>query len=156
MKQKPTGAWRAVLKAPTHLYRWHLGFLLGERFLLLTHRGRRSGRTYRTVVEVVEHDRTTGEYVVCSGTGPHADWYRNLRASPAEAVGVRNRSWTPRQRLLGPEEAARRFHDYELRHPRTARRLLRTMGNGYDGTDAGRVAMMADMPMVAFSDRPPA
>ena len=27
-----------------------------------------------------------------------------------------------------------------------------SMGNSYDGTDAGRVAMMRDVPMVAFTD----
>jgi hypothetical protein len=29
------------------------------------------------------------------------------------------------------------------------------MGNAYDGTDAGRLAMMADMPMVAFGGPSP-
>jgi len=154
MQQKPSGVWRHVLRAPVHLYRWRLGFLFGERFLMLTHVGRVSGRQHQTVVEVVEHDRDTGEFIVCSGTGPDADWYRNLQANPVVAVQVRNRTWTPRQRLLGPSEAATRFAGYEQAHPETARRLLKTMGNRYDGTDAGRVAMMAAMPMVAFSDDP--
>ncbi len=30
--------------------------------------------------------------------------------------------------------------------------VLGMMGNSYDGTDAGRLAMMADMPMVGFTD----
>jgi hypothetical protein len=53
--------------------------------------------------------------------------------------------------MLDDAEAAQCFARYEDAHPRTARRLLATMGNSYDGTDDGRVAMMADMPMVAFS-----
>jgi deazaflavin-dependent oxidoreductase (nitroreductase family) len=154
MRQRPRGLFKWLLRLPNHLYRARLGWLLGDRFLLITHRGRRSGQLHRTTVEVVEHDRSGGEYVVCSGTGPNADWYRNLHAAPAEAVQVGTRQWRPDQRFLTAAEAADRFADYEREHPRTAVRLLRTMGNSYDGTDEGRVAMMADMPMVAFSDQP--
>lgn len=153
-RQKPAGAFRRLLRLPVPMFHGKLGWLFGDRILLLTHQGGTSGRRYETPVEVVEHDDDTGEYVVSSGTGPTADWYRNLRAHPALAVQVRNRSWVPAQRFLDDEEAARRFARYEARHPRTARRLLDAMGNRYDGTDAGRVAMMADMPMVAFSDEP--
>ena len=65
MRQKPTGAFKAVLRAPVWLYRWRLGSLLGERFLLITHFGRKSGRAYRTPVEAVEHARQAGEYIIC-------------------------------------------------------------------------------------------
>ena len=53
-KQAPTGLFRWVLHVPAHLYRYHLGFLLGERLVLITHEGRMSGRRYQTPVEVVE------------------------------------------------------------------------------------------------------
>ncbi|MCB0964581.1 MAG: nitroreductase family deazaflavin-dependent oxidoreductase, partial [Acidimicrobiales bacterium] len=105
-REKPRGLWRRVLHLPVHLFRWRLGWLLGDRFLLLTHQGRRSGARYQTPIEVVVHDRDAGEYLVCSGTGPRADWYRNLQAHPALEVQVRNRAWTPRQRLLTQDEAA--------------------------------------------------
>ncbi len=155
-RQKPTGAFKHLLHLPVHLYRMRLGFLLGDRFVLITHRGRKTGQDHQTTVEVVEHDEQTHEYIVCSGTGPDADWYRNLAARPASAIQVRNRSWVPTQRVLDDEEAARRFAAYETRHPGTARRLLAAMGNSYDGTDEGRLDMMGSMPMVAFSDSGPA
>jgi deazaflavin-dependent oxidoreductase (nitroreductase family) len=103
---------------------------------------------------VVEHDQGTHEYVVCSGTGPQADWYLNLGAHPAEMVQVRNRQWRAAQRFLPAAEAAARFARYERKHPKTATRLLKLMGNSYDGTDSGRADMMTSMPMIAFSDRP--
>jgi deazaflavin-dependent oxidoreductase (nitroreductase family) len=151
-RQKPTGGFKHLLRVPVHLYRWRLGFVFGDHLLLVTHRGRRSGSVFQTAVEVVEHDRDTREYFVCSGTGPSADWYRNLHASPALAVQVRNRRWVPSHRFLDAGEAADRFASYEAAHPRVARILLDSMGNSYDGTEAGRIAMMADMPMVAFTD----
>lgn len=151
-RQRPSGLWRRLLRIPVVMYHARLGFLFGERLLLLTHIGRSSGRRYETPVEVVVHDRETHELIVCSGTGPNADWYRNIRRRPAEQVQVRNDRWQPRQRLLDQHEAAERFAHYEALHPRTAGRLLRSMGNSYDGSDAGRFEMMAAMPMVAFSD----
>lgn len=153
-RQKPTGVWKRLLRLPVYLYRARLGFLMGQRVLLLTHRGRVSGRDYQTPMEVVDHDHETGEYIVCSGTGPDADWYRNIAVRPTEQVQVRNQRWRPRQRLLDQQEAAHRFARYERHHPRIAKRLLRSMGNRYDGTDAGRFVMVAKMPMVAFSDTP--
>jgi deazaflavin-dependent oxidoreductase (nitroreductase family) len=152
-KQKPTGVWKHVLRLPTYLFRSHLGFLMGERILLLIHKGRVSGQLRQTAVEVVTHDRTTHEYIVCSGTGPGADWYLNITALPAVEVQVGNHRWTPTQRMVPQPEAAQRFADYERLHPKTARRLLKSMGNAYDGTDEGRLEMMARMPMVAFADR---
>ena len=149
-RQKPEGLFKVILHIPVYLFRWNLGFLMGDRFLLVTHRGRKSGRTYQTPLEVVEHD--AGEYIVSSGTGPNADWYRNIEASPAEQIQIRNASWRPTQRFLGDAEAAARFKRYEDLHPKAAARLLKSMGNSYDGTDAGRVEMMAEMPMVAFSE----
>jgi deazaflavin-dependent oxidoreductase (nitroreductase family) len=153
-KQKPTGLWKHVLRLPIHLFRAHLGFLMGERILLLTHRGRISGQLRQTPVEVVTHDRITHEYIVCSGTGPRADWYLNITALPAVEVQVRNDRWTPSQRMLSQAEAAKRFADYEQLHPKAARRLLTSMGRAYDGTDEGRFNMMEQMPMVAFSEQP--
>ncbi len=153
-RQKPTGAFKHILRVPVYLFRWKLGFLFGHRFLLLTHEGRKSGKQYQTPVEVVQHDTDTGEYVVCSGTGPTADWYRNLEAHPATSIQVKNEVWVPEQRMLDDEEAAERFAAYEAAHGKAAERLLESMGNSYDGTGADRVRMMADMPMVAFSDTP--
>ena len=39
---------------------------------------------------------------------------------------------------------------YERAHPKTAEKLYSMMGVSYDGTDEGRVEMMAKVPMVAF------
>lgn len=67
---KPTGLLRRFLKLPNLLYRRHLGWLLGHRFLLLAHRGRKTGLIRRTVLEVVYYDPATRE----SGSSP--DWAR--------------------------------------------------------------------------------
>jgi hypothetical protein len=56
------------------LYRVGAGPLLGHRFLLLAHRGRRTGRRYETVLEVVRWRAETSEAVVLAGLGRRAQW----------------------------------------------------------------------------------
>jgi len=48
---------RALLRAPVHVYHWRLGCLFGHRFLLLTHIGRRTGKRFQTVLEVMNTER---------------------------------------------------------------------------------------------------
>lgn len=49
---------------PQHLYRHRWGWVLGHRFLQLTHTGRSSGRTYQTILEVVQYDPESQEATV--------------------------------------------------------------------------------------------
>ena len=84
---------RRMARLPSRLYDWRLGWLLGHRFLRLTHVGRRSGRRYRTVLEVVGHAEP-GEVVVVgrvstsagqSGLGPVS-----ARSRPRQSNGFRS------------------------------------------------------------------
>ena len=82
LPSRPKGALALGLRLPSYLYRFRLGRLLGHRFLLLTHRGRKSGLTGRTPLEVLHFDPRSRESVVLSARGKKADWYRNIEASP--------------------------------------------------------------------------
>jgi hypothetical protein len=53
LPSRPNRVLGYVLRLPSYLYRLRLGGLLGHRFLLLTHRGRKSGLTRRTPLEVL-------------------------------------------------------------------------------------------------------
>jgi deazaflavin-dependent oxidoreductase (nitroreductase family) len=148
-RQKPRGVFKWFLHMPVWLFRARLGFLLGRRIVMLEHRGRRSGLLRRTPLETVRRDGD--RYVLCSGTGPKADWYRNLHAAPAEALWVGAHRFPVTQRFLADAEAAAAFAVYEGAHPKAAARLTDMMGISYDGTDAGRVAMVAQIPMVELT-----
>lgn len=145
-KQKPTGLFKQVLHAPVWLFRAHLGFVFGKRIVMLEHIGRRSGKTRHTPLEVVYRDGDS--YVLCSGTGPNADWYRNLRSNPAAALWVGSRRYEVEQRFLDSSEAATTFAVYEQAHPKAAGRLTDSMGVSHDGTHRGRIEMVAKIPMV--------
>jgi F420H(2)-dependent quinone reductase len=75
---------RWIVRAPVWLYRARLGFLLGSRLLMLEHTGRKTGTRRYAVLEIVQCPRP-GTYVVASGFGTRAHWFRNVRANPRSA-----------------------------------------------------------------------
>ncbi|MEU0337503.1 nitroreductase family deazaflavin-dependent oxidoreductase [Streptomyces bobili] len=140
----PTGWRRLAARAPLLLFRAGLGPVLGKRFLLLHHVGRRTGCDHHVVLEVVTHEALFPGWTVASGFGPGSDWYRNLRAHPKTVIQVGNRYHAVTALFLSPDDGARIMADYARRHPRTARRLCAFMGLPVDGSEtsfraAGRV-----------------
>ncbi len=153
-EQKPSGLFRQVLRSPIWVFRTRLGFLFGRRIVMLEHVGRRSGLTRYTPLEVVQGRGDS--YVLCSGTGANADWYRNIRSQPPTALWVGSRRHPVGLRFLEASEAATVFAGYESAHPKAAERLMGLMGIGHDGTHAGRMEMVARIPMVEVTVQAPA
>ena len=151
---QPGPVGRRVLRAPLWLYDRGLGWVLGKRFLCLTHTGRRSGRRHRTVLEVVGPGRRPGEVVVLSGLGVTADWYRNVRAGGMVEVTLARRSFRAEHRVLGADEAVAVLVGYERRNrwvaPVVRRVLSRLVGWDYDGSDGARRRLAGELPMVAL------
>ncbi|WP_406177449.1 nitroreductase family deazaflavin-dependent oxidoreductase [Streptomyces sp. NBC_00996] len=133
----PVGWRRFAARLPILLFRWGLGWVFGKRLLLLHHTGRVTGLDRRAALEVVEYEPTDGCWIVASGFGPRAAWYRNLRAEPKTVIEVGNRHHAVTAHFLAPDDGAEIMARYALRHPRTARRLCTFMGFPSDGTDAG-------------------
>ncbi|MFK0244116.1 nitroreductase family deazaflavin-dependent oxidoreductase [Amycolatopsis azurea] len=156
-KAKPGRLLQALFRAPVWLYGHGLGGLLGNRFLCLTHLGRRSGRRYRTVLEVVGIDRDLGEVMVIAGLGRASDWFRNIQAQPAREVIVGRRRFTPAHRLLTESEAIAVMAGYERRNrvllPVLRPVLRKLLGWTYDGTDVARRRLVRQLPIVAFRPR---
>ncbi|WP_158889199.1 nitroreductase family deazaflavin-dependent oxidoreductase [Amycolatopsis anabasis] len=149
----PTGWRRFLFRAPIHLYRLRLGWLFGGRLLLLRHLGRVSGKPREAVIEVVEHDRADGSYVVCSGFGPNADWYRNLLKTPETTIRVGPRDKRVTAVPLGAEEGGEYLAYYAPRHPRAARRLVRFMGFEVDGSLDDYRAVGRELPFIRLAAR---
>ena len=145
---------RWLLQAPAYLYRWRLGWLLGHRFLLLIHIGRRSGRRYSTVLEIVEYRPKGPEAIVISAFGPNANWLRNIAANPNPEVVIGSRHFIAAYRFLDQDEAARVLAGYERRNrfamPIIRAVLSRLLGWPYDGSDEHRRRVAAQLPFVAF------
>lgn len=122
---------RAFFRMPSGLYRVGLGWLLGRRFVEITHTGRKTGLLRRTVVEVV--DRDDDSVVVAAAWGPKSDWYRNIVAHPEIRISTgRLRDVPAVASVLPPEEAAASFASYRARHPAAAKSLAKTLGLALD------------------------
>ena len=148
----------AASPCPNGLYAAGAGRLLGHRFLQLTHTGRRSGREFQVVLEVVRYDRATGEAVVVSGFGRSADWFRNVTAGGPAYVDFGRGPRRADHRVLGLDEAVEAYAGYERRHlllmPVIDPVLSRLLGWPYDGSDAARRRMAEDLPLVALRPSP--
>ncbi|GAU67848.1 hypothetical protein SSP35_05_04150 [Streptomyces sp. NBRC 110611] len=148
----PAGWRRFLLRLPIRLYRARLGRLLGRRFLLLEHIGRKSGKLRRVVVEVVARDDPCRpSWTVASGFGPQAAWYRNLRARPQATIQTGTQRHDVVAHFLSPEEGGELMARYAVRHPRTARRLSAFMGfEVTDGTAEEFRRVGTSIPFVRF------
>lgn len=149
----PTGVSRFFFRLPIWLYRWRLGWLLGNRFVLLYHIGRKSGQVRQAVVEVVRHDQASDTYIVCSGFGEKAQWFQNLMQTPAITIQVGRRRLAVRAERLPTATGGDEMVDYARRHPAAARQLARLMGFQVDGSEAAYRAAGEELPFVALHPR---
>jgi deazaflavin-dependent oxidoreductase (nitroreductase family) len=130
-----------------------MGWLLGSRFLEVTHIGRKSGKERFAVLEVVKHDPATDESIVASAYGPTADWYRNLVQTPAVRIRQGRRDYTPEQRFLDDDEVRGIASEFATAHPleaRIANRVMAAIGAVPLDTYPNAEELFASFPMVAF------
>ena len=139
---------RWLARAPIGLYRARLGFLLGSRLLMLEHLGRKSGIRRYVVLEVVGRPRP-GTYVVASGFGTRAQWFRNVRANPHVRVYAAGRRPAPATaRLLTSDETAAALAAYAARRPRAWAALKPV----FETTLGARISDQGtSLPVIAFA-----
>ena len=145
----PRGWLRLLLRAPILLYRLNLGWLLGRRFLLLTHIGRNSGTVHSAVLEVLRYDRASHLCIIASGWGTAAQWYKNVLKNPRVryTVGLRQRLGTAEQ--LPIERADQELRDYGERHPPAIRKLMKFMiGEQFEGSAAQYRRLAIQVPVL--------
>jgi deazaflavin-dependent oxidoreductase (nitroreductase family) len=87
-------------------------------FGIIVHRGRRSGRLYRTPVNVF---RTPGGYTVALTCGPESDWVKNVLATGGCELETRGRAVHLTDPRLVHAEGQRQM-------PRAIRSVLRLLG----------------------------
>ena len=86
---------------------------------LVTHEGRRSGRTYQTSLGTQPYG---DGFLLPLGYGPHTDWYRNIMAAGGCTIAWKGRTYQlERPELLSGPEAMRAW-------PMRERILLRLAG----------------------------
>ncbi len=141
-----------IFKLPVFLYRLRLGWLLGKRFMQITHVGRHSGKVRRTILAVLRFDEKTHEiYAVSAWKG--SDWYYNIQASPALQVETGFVRYVPVQRTLSPEEITATFVEYCKQHPIFSRMICRIPGWKWDSTYEEFLELARTLHGVAFGPK---
>jgi deazaflavin-dependent oxidoreductase (nitroreductase family) len=139
---------RPLVRAPILMYRCGLGFLFGDRMLMLEHIGRTSGRNRYVVLEVIAR-RAPESYTVASGFGAQAQWLRNVSAEPRVRVSSgRRKSVAATARRLTASEADAVLEDYRIHHPKAWRRLKDIVERNVDGQIE---PPGTELPMVEFT-----
>jgi deazaflavin-dependent oxidoreductase (nitroreductase family) len=150
---------RTLLKVPVLLYRGPIAELMRSRcVMLLTTRGRRSGRPRTTGVSFMPVD---DRYVVFSGWGTGSNWYRNVRAHPEVWITVGRRRTRATARLVeNPERRRELMLRMQARSPgcgppRPMRPLLKLTGIfDYEGEIKMAVAAGGALPVVEIVPQP--
>ena len=141
-----------LFKLPLFLYRLRLGWLLGKRFMQITHVGRHSGKVRRTILAVLRFDEKSKEiFAVSAWTG--SDWYYNIQALPALQVESAFVRYVPKQRILSPEEITRAFIEYRAQHPIFTRMICRIPGWKWDSSYEEFLELARTLRGVAFTPK---
>jgi deazaflavin-dependent oxidoreductase (nitroreductase family) len=111
------------------LYRTGLCWLLGNRLLMLTHIGRKSGLARTFFLEVIGYTRKTDTYFVAADFGAKSIWLRNICLNSRVTIHVGRRRFDATALRLSAEEARCKFEDYAGRHPMRVTFLSLVLGN---------------------------
>lgn len=110
----------------THLYRRFLHQPAGGMILLLTTRGRRTGKPHTIGLQ---YEMIDGRYYVGAADGEKADWYRNLLNDPQVEVQVGVRTFSASAEVCAEMERIVDFLEYRIKkHPLMIRLILRLDG----------------------------
>jgi deazaflavin-dependent oxidoreductase (nitroreductase family) len=121
--------------------------------LLLTHKGRLTGKKRQAVLEIIHADPESGQYTVVSGFGTGSQWYQNLINDPQVTIQVGKKVLQATARQLDPESASETMFDYAQKHPGSLKALASMLGYEIEFTPAGYRQFGRRIPVIRFYPR---
>ena len=118
---KPLGRWlRAFFRQPIYIY--DCGFpgyerLFGQHWLLLTTKGRKTGKSHRVMLDLVGHDTEKKRYYIQPGWGRQSDWVKNIEGNPEVEAQVGKESFRARITEVSGSEGAEWLYRFRRQHP---------------------------------------
>jgi deazaflavin-dependent oxidoreductase (nitroreductase family) len=91
--------------------------IFGKHWMVVTTKGRRSGKPHRVLLDVVGHDPVTNRYYIQPGEGRRCDWVRNIEADPVVEVQIGRRQFRARVVDVSGPEGAHWLVAFAKRHP---------------------------------------
>tara|TARA_B100001964_G_C14089549_1_gene534165 strand:+ start:205 stop:720 length:516 start_codon:yes stop_codon:yes gene_type:complete len=145
---------RILFRLPLLLYGARLGWLLGSRFIMLTHTGRVSNLPRQTVLEVLHQNQIRRCFYVLAAYGDCADWVRNILLTPEVTVTIGRKTFAAIASRLNYQDAQKIILLYAQNHPHALRTIDRLFQIGYDGTTESICQMAQTLPVISLLIQP--
>lgn len=138
LDKRPGKFLKFFFKVPVWMYK--IGFggferLVGAQWMLITHIGRKSGKRYDSMVDVMDYDKATDTYYIEAAYGTRADWYRNIQASPNFEARVGRRKFEARAKALSTEGSADMLVKFYREKPVYTRSVMAMVGMKFNGEE---------------------
>lgn len=147
----PRGIKALPWKLPILIYRLGLGWIFGERLLLLEHTGRKSGKLRRAVLEVISSTPEENRYYVVSGFGSGSNWYRNILQQPQVTIQLGRHRYHASAKQLPPQRASELVVKYGKEHPTSLKALSSLLGYEFEHTPEGFREFGRQIPVIQFT-----
>lgn len=114
---------------------------------MLEHKGRKTGQTRRTILEVVANHPDA--VYVAAAWGAEAQWLKNVMADPRVTVYVGARKYESIAEMVPYEQALQLMREYAAEHPQVLDRLAAFMLESPGKTPEDQARRVAEeVPMV--------
>jgi len=148
----PDGITRFILRVPVYIYRVGLGFILGQRFLMLEHTGRKTGLKHQCVLEIVFFDHDKRTYYVASGWGKRSNWLKNIEADPDVTIMIGDNKYRSVASRLNFNDSLSIMNNYSETHPAAFKILAKKILGESIASKNEKVGKMAEnVPVVGFT-----
>ncbi len=118
------------LRLPIAIYRLGLpGYerLFGQRWIVVTTKGRRTGKPHAVMLDIVGHDPTTRRYYVQPGWGRRSAWVRNIEAHPFIEAQIGRQQFKAKVVDVSGAEGAEQVQRFLKAHPLQSRIVAKFM-----------------------------
>ena len=149
----PKGLRAIPWRFPILLYKIGLGWLFGNRALLLSVKGRKSGKIRQTVLEIIHHLPEENSYYVASGFGTRSQWFKNFKNDPRVIIQVGSKRLNATGHQLNPEEAGTVLLAYAQKYPQAIRWLSKKLDYKITHTPEGYRDFAKELPIIKFTAR---
>jgi deazaflavin-dependent oxidoreductase (nitroreductase family) len=149
----PRFLWKLMHLGPLQAYRRGQGARFGNRVLVLTTTGRKSGLPRQTPLQYEDIDGTIS---IGSARGAQADWYRNILADPHVELEIGPQHFkATAEPISDPCQIADILEVRYRRHPRLIGLILRADGVPVPPNRTALEAYASTLTMVAIRDKRP-